>query len=85
MGRGKGGGQAQLLETARADREHPILLLQHAFDHQDRRIVQQRAIGLKQIGNDYRIGYPGFVFQGEKENPLAVPGRWRTITCGPQK
>ena len=75
MGRGKGGGQAQLLETARADRDHSVLLLQHALDHQDRRIVQQRAIGLEQIGNDYRIGYSGFVFQREKEKSLAVPGR----------
>src|ERR1700732_125761 len=74
VGRGEGGAQTQLLETARADRNHSVLLLQHSLDHQNRRIVQQRAIGLKQIGNDYRIGYAGLVFHCEKEKSFRRAG-----------
>ncbi|MGO9265351.1 MAG: hypothetical protein ACLQBA_10800 [Candidatus Binataceae bacterium] len=52
-------GGLQLREAPRAHVNHAVLLLQWPFDQQDLGAVQDRAIRLKQIRRDDRVGDAG--------------------------
>ena len=50
---------AKLGETPGADTDHSVVLLQHAFDEQQGRTMEQRPIAMEKVGSDYRVGEPG--------------------------
>ena len=55
-------------------RDHVVLVLQNSFHHQKALRNEQDAMSVQKIGRDDRVGYPGFVFQAEKQEPLGGSG-----------
>jgi len=55
-------------------REHTVLMLQHAFNEQERLADHGHAVAIEQIGADDDVGDPGFVLEGEEDKPLGGAG-----------
>ena len=70
------------LEAARADVDHPVLVLDGSFDQQEACGLHQRAV-LAGTGpaRRRRSTVPVSSSSVRNRKPFAVPGRWRTITA----
>ena len=74
------GRPIERLEAVGLDRDDAVLVLHHAFDDQRVRADDDRAVRSKRCGVTMALAKPVSSSRVMKTNPLAVPGRWRTIT-----
>src|SRR5947209_14672964 len=76
-----GCAHVQRLDYLSLQVDYAIAILHFAFYLHKALSACGNPVFLQDIRHDYDVGEPGFIQQGHKHKPLAVPGRWRVSTC----